>query len=76
MEFSTYDKDNDISNEENCAVVNYGAWWYKDCQSTKSNLNGRFRHEGTKDGMTWYDLTQAYSVLRRSKMMIRPRDEE
>lgn len=29
--FSTFDSDNDISQEKNCANMWHGAWWYRDC---------------------------------------------
>lgn len=29
--FSTFDSDNDIKKEENCANIWHGAWWYRDC---------------------------------------------
>lgn len=29
--FSTFDSDNDIDKEENCAKTWHGAWWYRDC---------------------------------------------
>ena len=33
QQFNTYDKDND-----NCAFVDQGGWWYNDCYT--ANLNG------------------------------------
>lgn len=29
--FSTFDSDNDIDNQKNCAKNWHGAWWYRDC---------------------------------------------
>ena len=31
MKFTTYDVDNDIHNDINCAVDFTGGWWYYDC---------------------------------------------
>ncbi|XP_017131874.2 ficolin-2-like [Drosophila elegans] len=41
--FSTYDRDNDLSNE-NCAVKHGGGWWYDRCGI--STLNGLYLKDG------------------------------
>ncbi|KAK3103730.1 hypothetical protein FSP39_021429 [Pinctada imbricata] len=38
--FTTYDADNDIQPNVNCAVAHSGAWWHSDCGNT--NLNGDY----------------------------------
>jgi len=48
MEFSTFDKDNDKSANQNCARDLHGAWWYNAC--AESNLNGFYdTREGGKE---------------------------
>ena len=39
MAFSTYDRDNDLDAQRNCAGVYGGGWWYNAC--TYANLNGQ-----------------------------------
>lgn len=61
QKFTTQDQDNDILQEENCAVKYHGAWWYKQC--FESNLNGRYYHGGdtkSSDGMVWFPFTDFY----------------
>ena len=48
--FSTYDRDNDNLNTQNCAIGAHGAWWYNSCYN--ANLNGP--HELTGGGqLVW-----------------------
>ena len=72
--FSTIDNDNDNSENENCATLYMGAWWYLACHS--SNLNGY--NYGTSDptpyakGIVWWTITGAYQSLKWDIMAIRP----
>ena len=67
LQFSTKDKDNDVSAVE-CAVAVKGAWWYGDCR--ESNLNGLYRN-GVDDGtITWGKI----KPVKRTEMKIRPKD--
>ncbi|XP_066285407.1 ficolin-2-like [Branchiostoma lanceolatum] len=68
MEWSTRDEDNDNSSEQ-CAVVNYGAWWYNRCRV--SNLNGRYG-DNTKDGIIWKTWKGDDYSLKATEMKIRP----
>ncbi|XP_078483478.1 microfibril-associated glycoprotein 4-like [Ciona intestinalis] len=40
MQFSTYERDNDIHDSKNCAAAFKGGWWFVYCMS--ANLNGLF----------------------------------
>ena len=40
MNFSTYDRDNDLWSGVNCASSHGGGWWYSACR--QFNLNGRY----------------------------------
>ncbi|XP_062134625.1 angiopoietin-related protein 7-like [Drosophila sulfurigaster albostrigata] len=68
QKFTTYDRDNDISGNYNCADHN-GGWWYTNC--VHANLNGLFFNESVKNkrSMHWND----FDALRRVKMSIRPK---
>ncbi|XP_052870905.1 fibrinogen-like protein A [Anopheles cruzii] len=72
MKFSTYDRDNDILEPGNCAVMNEGAWWYKNCYS--SNLNGRYKDINKKKMINWYAYNNSLEGLSFSRMMIRPKE--
>ncbi|XP_052870667.1 ficolin-2-like [Anopheles cruzii] len=72
MKFSTYDRNNDISEPGNCAVIYEGAWWYESCYS--SNLNGRYKDINKKKLINWYAFNNSLEGLAFSRMMIRPKE--
>ncbi|XP_053953698.1 fibrinogen C domain-containing protein 1-like [Anastrepha ludens] len=69
--FSTYDRDNDES-DENCAIVFAGGWWYHKCYWT--NLNGDYAEKFTAKGVTWNGIEERKS-LKFVQMMIRPTEK-
>ncbi|XP_053692355.1 angiopoietin-related protein 7-like [Sabethes cyaneus] len=73
MQFSTFDSDNDKS-DENCANLRKAGWWYNSCAD--SNLNGLYLEgpqpeENYGIAMCWYKFRGAKYGLKRSRMMIR-----
>ena len=65
MAFSTKDRDND-----RCAVLFTGAWWYNDCYD--SNLNGKYLGDKSDDrGATW-DTFRGTLSLKSTEMKLRP----
>ncbi|KAH9489068.1 Ficolin-1 [Bulinus truncatus] len=61
MKFTTYDSDNDLDNDINCAVQYSGAWWYRDCYH--SNLNGVWNSKGHHvKGIHWNTITTSNSA--------------
>ncbi|XP_069102187.1 angiopoietin-related protein 7-like [Argopecten irradians] len=73
-DFSTYDRDNDIKNQEHCASTYKGAWWYFNCLSC--NLNGLYMVDvGDTDvtSMLWQDFPRndIGAPLKKCTMMIR-----
>ncbi|XP_072027962.1 uncharacterized protein [Amphiura filiformis] len=70
MQFSTYDRDNDVYSSTSCAVIWQGAWWYKTCH--RSHLNGQYlgSTETSASGMIWHAWKSLYS-LKTSTMMLR-----
>ena len=72
MKFSTLDEDNDRHPNENCAVVDKGAWWYEGCHS--SNLNGQYlsgHHTSYADGINWYHWKGYRYSLKTTEMKLR-----
>ena len=69
MQFTTYDRDNDVLRWSNCAKRVQGAWWYRSC--TDSNLNGLYLYEPHTTGMFWYRWKNSYYSLKKSEMKIR-----
>ncbi|KAL7740812.1 hypothetical protein ACLKA6_013664 [Drosophila palustris] len=51
MKFTTFDKDNDKWEGENCAILGTGAWWYNGCQF--SQLTGTYKDNDSDKGVTW-----------------------
>ena len=47
MQFSTYDKDNDMAQTYSCSVTKKGAWWYNGCYA--SSLNGPYYTPGASN---------------------------
>lgn len=71
--FSTYDKDNDIHSDVNCASETRGGWWHKYCRRNHySNLNGVYGGSSQQSIVWWY-YKESYSGLKNSRMMIRPK---
>ncbi|XP_052864090.1 fibrinogen-like protein A [Anopheles cruzii] len=71
MKFSTYDRDNDVWKEVNCAARYEGVWWYSGC--SHSNLNGPYKNIVDIKSMFWYHFSGSYEGLSFSRMMIRPK---
>ena len=71
MQFSTYDRDNDLDSRKNCAVLDKGAWWYRSC--TNSNLNGLYLGPSSNSytGVGWYHWKNSWQSLKKSEMKIR-----
>lgn len=74
--FSTFDMDQDSHQENNCAKLYKGGWWYNSCHD--SNLNGVYYPGGeladsrVADGITWENwLGNAFS-LKSTVIAIRP----
>ena len=74
LQFSTYDRDNDIS-LGHCAQTGGGGWWYRNC--LESHLTGMFYSGGyipppAYDGIIWEGATGGQESLNRAVMAIRP----
>ena len=72
MQFTTKDKDNDLS-ADNCAVRFKGGWWYKKCHH--ANLNGLY-HGGPfhsyADGVSWNAFRGRQYSLKRTELKLQP----
>ncbi|KAK0065255.1 BpFREP22.1, partial [Biomphalaria pfeifferi] len=74
MFFSTFDRDNDVDRDINCAEDRSGAWWFLDCH--ESNLNGQWGRTSYPKGMNWYYLTDWSNSVTFSEMKIREREKK
>ncbi len=75
MFFSTYDKDNDVILDVNCASTKKGGWWFKSCY--KANLNNFY--PGTTTGgkglmMSWESWKGTNADIVFSEMKIKEDD--
>ncbi|KAK3798836.1 hypothetical protein RRG08_007193 [Elysia crispata] len=57
--FTTFDRDNDLHDTENCSKKHGGGWWFRSCD--QSNLNGKWAVNNDY-GVEWYDFTGADSA--------------
>ena len=76
-EFSTKDKDNDISSSRNCAALydTKGGWWFKSCRnshlsSTLKDYYNPYLHKYTPAPI-WYHVHNNRNLLRSATMMFR-----
>ena len=70
--FTTYDNDQDIQSEINCALFYKGGWWYNSCHS--SNLNSQYLggiHVSFADGVNWLTFKGQYYSLKTVIMKLR-----
>ncbi|KAG4078677.1 hypothetical protein HA402_015267 [Bradysia odoriphaga] len=72
--FSTFDVDNDVWLEGNCAQSHTGGWWYNSCDT--SNLNGKYFNGTVSElarfqGIYWNDFHGPTYSLRAVKMLIK-----
>ncbi len=75
-QFSTKDKDNDVSSSTHCAYSFAGAWWYSACHA--SNLNGLYLvgvHSSYADGVEWSQWKGYYYSLKFTEMKVRRRQK-
>ena len=74
QKFSTPDRDNDVWEEGNSAVVNHGPWWYR--QGYYSLLTGKYYTSGPQTslphGIIWHSWKGWHYSLRVAEMKIRP----
>ncbi|XP_013105963.2 fibrinogen C domain-containing protein 1-like [Stomoxys calcitrans] len=70
MKFSTFDSDNDASDEFHCAELFTGGWWFESCGL--SNLNGRYlKGRDSSTGVTWSEWRGEEYSLKFAEMKIR-----
>ncbi|KAL7742355.1 hypothetical protein ACLKA6_018991 [Drosophila palustris] len=71
LKFTTFDKDNDYWEEENCAIQLTGAWWHNSCYH--SQLTGTYKDSHIGNGVNWNTFRGSEYSLKTAIMMIRPK---
>ncbi|XP_033757340.1 ficolin-1-like [Pecten maximus] len=73
--FTTFNRDNDIKEDENCALQYRGGWWYYNCfQCNPNGLYMTYSVGGDIKAMSWGYFPDAMSIvtpLKATKMIIR-----
>lgn len=69
MPFTTYDRDNDNWDVDNCALYIKGGWWYNHCQNTC--LNGMYGDNRFGQGVNWEGWRNLSYSLKSSVMKVR-----
>jgi len=64
MQFTTYDSDNDMATDGNCAIIRGGGWWYNNCEW--ANFNGYYYSH-----LLWWDIPYPGQYLNVTRMMIK-----
>ncbi|XP_058489571.1 microfibril-associated glycoprotein 4-like [Solea solea] len=75
MKFSTFDKDQDLNGQENCAGLFRGGWWYNNCHYANPNgvyFSGHDSPYGM--GINWTTWRELYYSLKSIEMKIRPKE--
>lgn len=67
-DFSTWDRDNDNSDDKHCAIDQHGAWWYRGCG--RANLNGGY-FSSEHSSIRWNDLPGNEYNIKHTEMKIR-----
>ncbi|XP_034486965.1 angiopoietin-related protein 2-like [Drosophila innubila] len=70
MSFTTFDRDNDLRSNGNCADSSSGGWWYANC--TVSNLAGAYNDNRFDKGIIWKTFRGKNYSLKQAVMLIRP----
>ncbi|XP_073828513.1 ryncolin-4-like [Musca autumnalis] len=78
LNFTTYDEDNDMYDEGNCARDWKGAWWFRKCYD--SHLFGPYRQKENANtkGIVWYnsEWKGADYSFKYAEMLLRPKIEK
>ncbi|XP_059152687.1 uncharacterized protein LOC131938595 [Physella acuta] len=68
--FTTFDRDNDVKSNANCALIYRAGWWYSYCHY--AHLNGNWGSTDYSMGLNWYDLTGDYGNIEKCEIKFRP----
>ncbi|KAM8704232.1 hypothetical protein ACLKA7_008776 [Drosophila subpalustris] len=66
LKFSTFDRDNDLLEDDNCAADSMGAWWFSDCGITDLNYK---HYSEIMNLMHWNNKMEPVVSI---EMMMRP----